>query len=303
MRGINDVEGRTQFSLWCILAAPLMLGTDVRHASAATLATIGNAEAIAINQDALGVQGFDATAGLGGPTPAPLGGYMLNLTACPAPGQPPQVPPAFNFTFSADSRVRAEEDPRLCLTTFDCGTKAGAAVGLYRCVANECGNQLFKWQPAAGAGALASLAVGAEGMCVAPAAPSPAPFSALTLQPCAGMTGSWSWSGAGAMEWRAGGDSRGCVQLPAAPSINLYAKPLAPPAGGGPQPMALAVLNRGAANVPAQTIGLAALGFEPSQRVMVRDVWANTTQGPFEGSIVTRAVASHETLLLRLTLV
>ena len=48
-------------SLWCILAAPLILGTDVRSASAYTLATIGNEEAIAIDQDPLGVQGMAFT--------------------------------------------------------------------------------------------------------------------------------------------------------------------------------------------------------------------------------------------------
>ena len=48
--GISDIEGRTQFSLWCILAAPLFLGTDVRNMSQFTAETIGNREAIAINQ-------------------------------------------------------------------------------------------------------------------------------------------------------------------------------------------------------------------------------------------------------------
>ena len=52
---------RLQFSLWCILAAPLFLGTDVRNMSAATAATIGKAEAIAIDQDPLGVQGMAYT--------------------------------------------------------------------------------------------------------------------------------------------------------------------------------------------------------------------------------------------------
>ncbi len=61
LRLISDTEGRSQFSLWCILAAPLLLGTDVRSASATTLATIGNAEAIAIDQDTLGIQGMAFT--------------------------------------------------------------------------------------------------------------------------------------------------------------------------------------------------------------------------------------------------
>lgn len=60
-RGISDTEGRSQFSLWSILAAPLLLGTDVRSASAYTLATLGNEEAIAIDQDPLGIQGMAFT--------------------------------------------------------------------------------------------------------------------------------------------------------------------------------------------------------------------------------------------------
>jgi hypothetical protein len=65
MNGISDLEGRTQFNMWCILGAPLMIGTDVRMTggnyppplSAATLATMTNAEAIAVDQDSLGAVG------------------------------------------------------------------------------------------------------------------------------------------------------------------------------------------------------------------------------------------------------
>jgi hypothetical protein len=62
LNGISDLEGRSHFNMWCLLGAPLMLGTDVRKTgggyppalSAATLETIINAEVIAIDQDALG---------------------------------------------------------------------------------------------------------------------------------------------------------------------------------------------------------------------------------------------------------
>jgi len=65
MNGISDLEGRTHFSMWCILGAPLMIGTDVRTTggnyppplSAATLATMTNTEAIAVDQDSLGAVG------------------------------------------------------------------------------------------------------------------------------------------------------------------------------------------------------------------------------------------------------
>ena len=55
--GMTDVEYRTHFSLWAISKAPLIIGSDVRNMSAATLSTLTNAEVIAVNQDPLGIQG------------------------------------------------------------------------------------------------------------------------------------------------------------------------------------------------------------------------------------------------------
>lgn len=54
--GMTNTEYRTHFSLWCLLAAPLMAGNDLNAMSAETLAILGNKEAIAVNQDALGKQ-------------------------------------------------------------------------------------------------------------------------------------------------------------------------------------------------------------------------------------------------------
>ena len=67
--------------------------------------------------------------------------------------------------------------------------------------------------------------------------------------------------------------------------------------------MALALLNRGRAGAGSQTIDLSLLGYAPSTLVSVRDVWAAETLSPVRGSFVTRPVASHETLLLRISLV
>ena len=55
--GLNDTEGRTHFSMWAILAAPLIAGNDLRSMSAATKATLTNAEVIAVDQDPMGAQG------------------------------------------------------------------------------------------------------------------------------------------------------------------------------------------------------------------------------------------------------
>jgi alpha-galactosidase len=54
--GMTDVEYRSHFSLWSIMAAPLLIGTDLRKASPSTLAMLSNRDVIAVDQDPLGVQ-------------------------------------------------------------------------------------------------------------------------------------------------------------------------------------------------------------------------------------------------------
>lgn len=55
--GMTEAQYRAQFSLWAMLAAPLIAGNDLRQMSAATRATLTNREVIAVDQDALGIEG------------------------------------------------------------------------------------------------------------------------------------------------------------------------------------------------------------------------------------------------------
>jgi alpha-galactosidase len=55
--GMTDTEYRSHFSLWAVMAAPLLIGTDLRRATAATYDILGNKEVIAVDQDPLGRQG------------------------------------------------------------------------------------------------------------------------------------------------------------------------------------------------------------------------------------------------------
>jgi alpha-galactosidase len=55
--GLTDVQMRSHFSLWAVMAAPLLAGTDLRTASAATKAIYLNRDVIAVDQDPLGEQG------------------------------------------------------------------------------------------------------------------------------------------------------------------------------------------------------------------------------------------------------
>jgi alpha-galactosidase len=50
-------EERTQMTLWCILAAPLLAGNDLTKMTKDTLEILTNPEVIAVDQDRLGVQG------------------------------------------------------------------------------------------------------------------------------------------------------------------------------------------------------------------------------------------------------
>ncbi len=55
--GLTETEARAHFSLWCILAAPLIAGNDLPKMTAETRAILTNKELIAVDQDALGSQG------------------------------------------------------------------------------------------------------------------------------------------------------------------------------------------------------------------------------------------------------
>lgn len=56
-RGLNEDEDRTQMSLWCLLAAPLIVSSDLTRLTPAQLAILTNHEVIAVDQDRAGIQG------------------------------------------------------------------------------------------------------------------------------------------------------------------------------------------------------------------------------------------------------
>ncbi|WP_328744968.1 NPCBM/NEW2 domain-containing protein [Streptomyces sp. NBC_00285] len=55
--GMTSTEYRSHFSMWSVMAAPLLIGSDLRSASPQTLEILGNKEVIAVDQDPLGKQG------------------------------------------------------------------------------------------------------------------------------------------------------------------------------------------------------------------------------------------------------
>jgi alpha-galactosidase len=55
---MTSTQARSQFSMWAMVAAPLILGSDPRALSAASISMLKNPRVIAIDQDSLGVQGW-----------------------------------------------------------------------------------------------------------------------------------------------------------------------------------------------------------------------------------------------------
>lgn len=55
--GMTDTEYRTHFSMWSVMAAPLLIGADLRTATPETFGILSNEEVIAVDQDPLGKQG------------------------------------------------------------------------------------------------------------------------------------------------------------------------------------------------------------------------------------------------------
>ena len=56
-RPLSDAENRTHFAFWCLLGAPLMVGTDLTGLSDGVLDLLTNEHLLAIDQDQLGLQG------------------------------------------------------------------------------------------------------------------------------------------------------------------------------------------------------------------------------------------------------
>jgi len=88
--GMTLDEDRTEFSLWAALAAPLIVGADLVHASPGTRSVLTNAAVVAVDQDALGRPAREVSAAGGLDVLArPLAGgdvavVLFNETEAPA---------------------------------------------------------------------------------------------------------------------------------------------------------------------------------------------------------------------------
>jgi alpha-galactosidase len=57
-KGLTENENKAHFTLWCMLAAPLFSGNDIRNMDDKTREILTNKEIIDVDQDPLGIQGY-----------------------------------------------------------------------------------------------------------------------------------------------------------------------------------------------------------------------------------------------------
>ena len=81
--GMTTTEDRSHFTLWCIMAAPLLAGNDVTSMTSDTVSILTNAEVIAVDQDPAGEQGIPVAGSAAGQIWCkPLGvGFALKAVA------------------------------------------------------------------------------------------------------------------------------------------------------------------------------------------------------------------------------
>jgi hypothetical protein len=115
--GLSREEQQSMFSMWCIVGAPLLAGTDLVHASTATLAILTNREAIAVNQvgerknaarerNCTGTHGRPQRNCTGTASPRRLGSRLSHRTAfSPATPLPPPPPPATGHALPSRSSI------------------------------------------------------------------------------------------------------------------------------------------------------------------------------------------------------
>jgi hypothetical protein len=298
-------EQRAQFSLWAIFSSPLILGSDIRVASNATLSILLNAEVIAVNQDPLmsrPVLVLDTTAhgrervrrarALGQPRPAEVL-PSLNVAVCD--GSAAQA-----WALPGDGSIRVLGAGGECVDVYDCGTADGTVVGLFPCHLSTpaCGN------------ASSSTNQVWSGVPVMPSAPAPvtsalgtpsAPLCLDVYEWTGPVVDLWACHGTDNQDWSFNATSSAlvsahsglCLSSAVPHETQIYAKRLQSGA------RAVALFNRGdsTTNITV-TWAQIALGDTPWTAADVRDLWLHQDVGKGVAAQWTASVDSHEVTML-----
>ncbi len=268
--GQTDEQARAQFSMWSLFPSNLLISQNVLTWSPYALETYSNAEAIAINQDSLGLP---ATRIVGGDLPFPCGGGGGALAAvvavtCDA------TDPSQHWTYdAATSTFRsvpfASQNGVLDVT--DCAKADGSPVAVwpYDNGQGTCGgaNQKWAFNPASSTGSTAVN--GNSGSCLDVfdwAGPL------VDIYACNGGTNqNFTLTAAGLLKTASSSDHPSmCLSASEQVCTNVWGRTLS-------DGWALGFVNNGvAANVTCDADCFALLNLTASvQSLVVRDVWAH----------------------------
>jgi hypothetical protein len=312
---MTKLQTRAQFSMWSVMASPLIISANIRNMSTENIATFTNSEVIAVDQDLLGLQGERVLGGDLSAKPSPPGGAggggvpdgtPLVLAKCDAtdpkqkweaggaaPGGPSgggggggagaAAPPPPGTIFSPALRMM--------WNSFDCGPK----LVMWHWVTNGCDHNMgFDFRPSSSGQQLVSP-LGTHGtQCVTAAASSTPPPMGSPLELAACNTTSRSSStfrldrstglihfGTAAASAGHGGGGGLCVSVGGgAPSLpasttNVWVRRLS---GGRAALVFLNVGGTAAPNVTCDGACIRKTGLQ-GQGVTVRDLWEHRELG------------------------
>jgi hypothetical protein len=130
MGNMTAVEDLSNFCLWAISKAPLLIGGDILHMTPATFSTVSNPEVIAVNQDLLGVQGKKVAFAL-----SRLSNTSSNvvISNCSKSIDPKRLQWKYNHE---DGSIRSEYNGQ-CLSIENCSTAQRANIVMSDCHIND----------------------------------------------------------------------------------------------------------------------------------------------------------------------
>jgi hypothetical protein len=130
---LSNSEQISQFSLWVISKAPLLIGGDLGQISEASLETLKNPEVIAVNQDPLGVQGKKVAFQLS-QIPNAISDVIIDKYSLPISDVELK---RFQWTYNdQDGSIRSAAN-NLCLSIEECGTSQRTNIIVSECRIND----------------------------------------------------------------------------------------------------------------------------------------------------------------------
>ena len=304
--GMTLAEYRAHYSVWAILASPLIISADLRtikEQHPECLALMLNREIVAVNQDPAGLPPRLVSQRTNGSTIS----HALRVGACSSA--------APKWRHEADGSVRVGPIDcatstlvgcGTCLDVFNCGTEPGTAVDAWQChpeEKRECGYEGQQWYLGADGDTLVN---NNSKSCLTQQNGS------VVLAPCAGISITGDGGGqeknraqlfalnnaTGAIEFGGRGSGDCLLAQEVVSSSDIVAQVFARPLAGGM--LAVVLLNR--AEAPAHlSVSWAELGLATGTKMRVRDVMNQKDLPGLASGTWGVTVGKHDVAFIRLS--